>query len=44
MENFNNNIQVVFGGGNSKYNFTGKVARDILTEDRSWTIGDGGQV
>lgn len=43
MENDNTSNNVIFNGGNSKYNATGKVARDILTGGvRLWTITDGG--
>lgn len=33
---------VYFNGGNSKYSANGLTARGILTEDRGWTIVDGG--
>ena len=43
MESGNPNNNVSFGAGVSKYNATGKVARDILTGGvRLWTITDGG--
>ncbi|GAG52489.1 unnamed protein product, partial [marine sediment metagenome] len=45
LESGNSNNSVQFDGGNSKYNATGEVARDLLTGvGRTWTITDGGQV
>jgi hypothetical protein len=42
MQNLNSNSNVSFNGGNSKYNTTGETARDLLTNDQSWTFTDGG--
>jgi len=43
LESGNANNSVAFSGGNSLYNATGKIARDILTGGvRLWTITDGG--
>jgi hypothetical protein len=42
MEDLNSNNNVDFHGGNSKYNKTGETARDLLTNDQSWTFTDGG--
>jgi len=41
MKDTNPNLNVTFGGGTSKYNSAGKVARDILIS-RGWIITDGG--
>jgi hypothetical protein len=35
---------VSFGAGNTKYNASGQVGRDILVNTYNWTITDGGQV
>jgi hypothetical protein len=43
LEATNTKNNVLFGGGNSKYNTTGQTARNILTSaPRNWTITDGG--
>lgn len=39
---YNNNTGVQFHGGFSKYNASGKTARDNLTGVKGWTITDGG--
>lgn len=41
IESLNINDNVEFGGGTSKYNSSGKIARDLLTA-RGWVITDGG--
>ena len=41
MESTNPNSNVIFGGGDSKYNAAGEVARNLLIA-RGWTITDGG--
>ena len=38
----NNNTNVPFSGGNSKYNDAGEVARNLLIANQNWTITDGG--
>lgn len=43
-ERVNSNNTVTWGGGFSTYNVQGKEARDELTDNRSWTITDGGLV
>ena len=40
----NNNTNVSFHGGNSKYNAAGETARNLLIANQNWTIEDGGQV
>jgi hypothetical protein len=35
---------VLFGGGNTKYNASGQAGRDILVNTYNWSITDGGQV
>jgi hypothetical protein len=42
MEDFNGNNNVDFHGGNSKYNTDGETARDLLTNNQSWSFTDGG--
>jgi hypothetical protein len=43
LESDNPNNSVTFGGGLSKYNTTGQIARNILTSPpRNWIITDGG--
>lgn len=45
LENLNPNNSIDFHGGDSQYNDTGEIARDILTAvPRSWTITDGGKI
>jgi hypothetical protein len=39
----NNNTNVPFHGGNSKYNDAGEVARDLLIANQNWTFTDGGK-
>jgi len=39
--NFNNNVQF-YAGSSSKYLSSSQSSRDILTNNRSWTIVDGG--
>ena len=42
IENFNSNLNVPFGGGNSKYNTDGKTARNLLIANQNWTFTDAG--
>jgi hypothetical protein len=42
MEDNNSNNNVDFHGGNSEYNTTGETARDLLTNNQSWSFTDGG--
>lgn len=42
IESVNSNNDVIFWGGNSKYNDLGLVARNKLINDHSWVIEDGG--
>jgi hypothetical protein len=42
MEINNNNNNVRFDGGSSKYNTDGQTARNLLTGSQNWTIIDGG--
>jgi hypothetical protein len=42
MEINNSNNNVPFNAGNSKYNTDGETARDLLTNNQSWSFTDGG--
>jgi hypothetical protein len=42
IENFNSNLNVTFGGGNSKYNTDGETARNLLIANQNWTFTDAG--
>jgi hypothetical protein len=42
MEINNNNNNVGFDGGSSKYNTDGQTARNLLTGSQNWNISDGG--
>ena len=42
MNNFNTNTNVVFHGGNSKYNSSAIAARENLVNVKKWTITDSG--
>jgi hypothetical protein len=44
MEAGNNNTNVPFHGGGSKYNAAGETARNLLIANQNWTITDGGLV
>jgi len=45
MEDGNNNTNVLFHGGDSKYNDAGEVARNLLADaaGRNWSFTDGGK-
>ena len=42
MENLNSNTNVLFNGGNSKYNTSGETARNLLINNQTWSFTDGG--
>jgi len=42
LDQNNNNLNVPFHGGNSKYNSIGYIGRHNLTTNKTWTITDGG--
>jgi surface protein len=44
MQNLNTNTNVTFHGGNSKYNYAGEVARNLLINNQSWSFSDGGLI
>ena len=44
LADFNLNTGVVFNAGSSVYSLGAAAARSTLTDDRSWTITDGGSV
>jgi len=43
MEDGNSNTNVLFHGGDSKYNTSGETARNLLIANQNWSFTDGGK-